>query len=78
MKFFMILISLLLFCFGGIFLAVANNPSAIIEKVKGKMSVDNLPDETMAELNKFISKISSISFISFVFGICLFVASLFL
>lgn len=78
LKFLIVLISLLMICFGGIFMIAANNPDEIIKRTKEKIGYTEIPEDVILQGNKLISKIRNISFIAFISGICMFVASLFL
>ena len=78
MKFLIMFVSLLMFCFGGIFMSVTNNTDEIIKRVKEKVGHTEIPEDVILQGNKLILKIRNISFVVFISGICLFITSLFL
>ncbi|MGJ0846493.1 hypothetical protein ACR77J_07385 [Tissierella praeacuta] len=59
-------------------MSVTNNPDEIIKRAKEKIDYEEIPEDAILQGSKLISKVRNISFIVFIFGICLFVASLFL
>lgn len=77
MKFFMILISLLMISFGTICLVGVNDSNGV-KNIKEKVGYDSKPEEDKSEINNDIVEFGNRSFIAIVLGVCLFIASLFL
>lgn len=78
MKFLIMFVSLLMFCFGGIFMIGTSNTDEIIKRAKEKIDYEEIPEDAILQGSKLILKVRNVSFIAFISGICLFIASLFL
>lgn len=77
LKFFIVLISLLLFLFGLVFTIGLNDKDGI-NKIKEKTGYDSLSIADQIRVDERITKLRNKAFISTIFGICMFIASLFL
>lgn len=78
MKFLVILVSLLMIIFGGLFSYITYDKKCIGDikkKVKKEILLTNTDN---IKLNKIINDISTYGFLVFIFGICLFIAGLFI